>query len=111
MGRKIVVTVDPEHGDLELRAPFYRRRIPLPSITSISASRDDGINRGLVNWFVTGRASSPHGVRLSTGGRGRFDVATAEGLRYGVVMDTLDQAQQVVQALSAAGVGEGNVLE
>lgn len=97
VGQTITVTVDDEA--LSLRAPFYRRTIPLRSITSAEALPDDGMNHGLVNWFVVGRASNPGGVRLNTGGKARVDLATSNGEHYAVVVDTMSQAEQIVSAL------------
>ncbi len=71
VGRAIVVTIDHDAGTLDLRAPFYRRTIRLTDIAAVSAESDDGMNHGLVNWFVTGKAYSPNGVRLNTGGKAR----------------------------------------
>lgn len=102
LGQKLTVVVDPEKETVTLRAPLYRVSLQLHDITSVGAHRDDGMNRGLVNWFVTGRANSPHGVRLTTGGEGRVGITTAGGRHYAVVMDTLQQAHEVTQAISAA---------
>ncbi|MHA6751159.1 hypothetical protein ACX31A_09750 [Dermacoccus nishinomiyaensis] len=102
MGQKLVVSVNPEAGAVTLQAPFYRSSIQLDDITSVEAHEDDGLNHGPVNWFVAGRADSPEGVRLNTGGKGRIDITTASGQHYSVVMDTLQQARDVKQAISAA---------
>ncbi|MGO4957292.1 hypothetical protein ACTQ49_08470 [Luteococcus sp. Sow4_B9] len=99
MGQSIVVEVNSEQGMLRLGAPFYRRSIPLAEITSVTTAPDDGLNRGVVNWFVVGRAQSPQGVRLNTGGSARVDITTATGGRYQVVVDTPEQAGQVADAL------------
>lgn len=97
VGQTITVTVDDQ--TLSLRAPFYRREIPLRLITSAEAQPDDGMTHGLVNWFVVGRASSPEGVRLNTGGKARVDLTTSANERYVIVVDTMSQAEQIVSAL------------
>jgi len=99
VGRAIVVTIDHDAGTLDLRAPFYRRTIRLTDIAAVSAESDDGMNHGLVNWFVTGKAYSPRGVRLNTGGKARVDIATTDGARYAVVVDTVEQADTITAAL------------
>lgn len=102
LGQKIVVSVSPEAEAITLRAPLYRSSIKRDDIASVETHEDDGLNRGLANWFVTGRADSPEGVRLNTGGKGRIDITTSGGQRYSVVMDTLQQAREVEQAIWAA---------
>ena len=52
--------------------------------------------------FVVGRENSPGGVRLNTGGRARVDIVTSDARRYGVVVDTMEQARQIVDALRIA---------
>lgn len=72
VGQAITVPIDANAQRLTLRAPFYRRSIPLTDITSVDAHADDGMNRGALNWFGTGRAAPRDGVRLSTGGQARL---------------------------------------
>lgn len=103
LGQSITVDVDHDAGQITLGAPFYRRSIPLQTVASVSSHVDDGRNRGLLNWFVTGKAASPQGVRLSTGGKARVDLETDAGERYAVVVDTLEQAQAVVAAVRGHG--------
>ena len=55
-------------------------------VASIEIREDNGFNRGLVNWFVTGRASSAEGVRLNAGGEGRISITTTDNKRYTVVV-------------------------
>lgn len=59
------------------------------------------MNHGLVNWFVTGRADCPKGVRINNGGSARVEIQTTEGRRYNVVVDGFDQAAQIIQAVQA----------
>lgn len=99
MGQPVVVEV-PDGGDtVHLRAPFYRRTIPLRDVASVGVAADDGLNHGAVNWFVVGRARSARGVRLSTGGRARVDIVTTDGRRYGVVVDSMSQAHRLADAI------------
>ncbi|ROR55128.1 hypothetical protein [Luteococcus japonicus] len=103
LGQSITVDVDRQAGMITLGAPFYRRSIPLQDVASVSSHTDDGLNRGLLNWYVTGKATSPQGVRLNTGGKARVDLETKAGERYAVVVDTLDQAVAVVDAVRGQG--------
>lgn len=96
------VSVDPEAGTVTLLAPLYRRSLLLPDIASVCTHEDDGLNHGFVNWVVTGRAKPPRGVRLSTGGKGRVDIATRAGNRYTVVVDSVAQARQIAHAIERA---------
>lgn len=99
MGQTITVQID--DTTLRLRAPFYRRSIPRQDVISAEAHHDDGMNHGVVNWFVVGRPHAPQGVRLNTGGKARVDITTRVGDRYSVVVDTIQQAEQIVETLTA----------
>lgn len=99
LGQTITVEVDQASGIVAVRAPFYRRSIKVSDVASISACEDDGHNRGLLNWFVVGKATSPSGVRLNTGGKARVDLSTTAGERYEVVVDTMAQAEAIVKAI------------
>lgn len=80
---KISLTVTP--GRIRILAPLYSRTVELGSDTEVSLKTDDGVNHGLVNWPVTGRASSPAGLRLNMGGSGTAVTvrsASAGGLLY-----------------------------
>lgn len=99
LGQKIIVNVD--RGIVTVKAPLYRRAIPIADIVSLNVTPDDGKNHGLLNWFVTGNASSPDGVHLNNGGNARVDILTKDGARYGAVVDTLEQATQIVNAIEA----------
>ena len=101
-GLSVGVSVDPEAGTVTLLAPLYRRSLLLPDIASVCTHEDDGLNHGFVNWVVTGRAKFPRGVRLSTGGKGRVDIATRAGNRYAVVVDSVAQARQIAHAIERA---------
>lgn len=102
LGQAITVEVDQASGIIALSAPFYRRSVKVSHVASVSACEDDGHNRGLLNWFVVGRATSPHGVRLNTGGKARVDLSTMTGERYEVVVDTMAQAEAIVNAIRDA---------
>ncbi|RRD60325.1 hypothetical protein [Leucobacter sp. OH1287] len=65
---KISLTVTP--GRIRILAPLYSRTVELGSDTEVSLKTDDGVNHGLVNWPITGRVSSPAGLRLNMGGSG-----------------------------------------
>ncbi|WP_343282299.1 hypothetical protein AAG742_03325 [Micrococcus sp. 2A] len=91
--------VDPE---LHVHAPFYSRTIPVHQIATITCAPDDGTNRGPLNWFVTGRATSPAGLRINNGGQARIDMSTTEGLRFVVVVDDLSQAEQLICAVQTS---------
>ena len=73
-----------------MHAPFYSRAIPVHQIATITCGPDDGMNHGLLNWFVTGLATSPDGLRINNGGQARIDMSTTEGLRSVVVVDDQD---------------------
>lgn len=103
MGQKVVVEVDADRTHVTLRAPFYRRSIPLRDIASAEAHPDNGRNHGALNWFVLGRENSSGGVRLNTGGQARVDIVTSDARRYGVVVDTMERARQIVDALRVTG--------
>ena len=47
------------------------------------------MNQGLLNWFVTGLATSPDGLRINNGGQAHINRNTTEGLRSVVVVDDL----------------------
>ncbi|KLO62422.1 hypothetical protein AA983_11820 [Dermacoccus sp. PE3] len=98
MGQKVIVEVDADRTHVTLRAPFYRRSIPLRDIAFAEAHPDDGRNHGALNWFVVGRENSSGGVRLNTG-----DIVTSDVRRYGVVVDTMERARQIVDALRVTG--------
>ena len=103
MGARIIVEVtEGPRPELRLRAPFYKRAIAVSDIASLTYNHDDGMNHGLVNWFVTGRASSPHGVRLNTGGKARLVIETHDGRLYNVVVDDMDQAERLTCAVQEA---------
>lgn len=102
LGQKVTVTIDPDQRTVDLRAPFYRRSIPLRDIASVGVAPDDGMNHGFLNWFVFGRENSPRGVRLNTGGKARIDITTTTGGRFGVVVDTIQQAQTVADAIKTS---------
>ncbi|WP_130839095.1 hypothetical protein [Corynebacterium neomassiliense] len=83
-----VVRVRVGGGTVEITGPFYRRRFPVDHIGSVTVAPDDGMNHGLVNWPVIGRATSPEGVRLNLGGSAAVRVTTVTGERYTVVFPT-----------------------
>ena len=88
--------------EMRLRAPFYRRSFPVSRIAAISSGDDDGMNHGLINWFVTGRASSPGGVRINNGGKARVEIRTHDGLLYTIVVDDRQQAERLTRAVKDA---------
>ncbi|WP_417287491.1 hypothetical protein [Corynebacterium variabile] len=65
VGPRLTVSVGEETVDVA--GIFYRRSIPVGQIDSVTVAPDDGMNHGLLNWPVTGRATSPAGVRLNLG--------------------------------------------
>lgn len=67
---------------------FYRRSIPAGQIDSVTVAPDDGMNHVLLNWQVTGRATSLDGVRLNLGGSVALQIRTMAGERYNVVFPT-----------------------
>lgn len=103
LGQVITVEVDQTSGVVAVHAPFYRRSIKVSDVASVSACEDDGHNRGLLNWFVVGRATSLSGVRVNTGGKARVDLSTTTGERYEVVVDSMGQAEAIVKAIRDAG--------
>lgn len=82
-----------------MHAPFYSRAIPVHQIATITCGPDDGMNHGLLNWFVTGLATSPDGLRINNGGQAHIDMSTTEGLRSVVVVDDLSQTEQLICAV------------
>ena len=94
------ITVDVPEGptpEVRIHAPFCRRAIPVSEISDITSASDDGMNHGLLNWFVTGRASAPGGVRINNGGRARVTIRTRDGSLFNVVVDDHDQASRRVE--------------
>lgn len=73
---------------VDVAGTFYRRSIPVDLIDSVTVAPDDGMNHGLLNWPVTGRATSSGGVRLNLGGSAAVKIATTTGERYTVVFAT-----------------------
>jgi hypothetical protein len=67
---------------------FYRRSISVGQIDSVTVAPDDGMNHGLLNWPVTGKATSPDGVRLNLGGSAALQIRTTAWERYNVVFAT-----------------------
>lgn len=94
------ITVDVTEGptpEVRIHAPIYKRVIPVSEISDITSVSDDGMNHGLLNWFVTGRASTPGGVRINNGGRARVTIRTHDGSLFNVVVDDHDQADRLVE--------------
>ena len=94
------ITVDVPEGptpEVRIHAPFCRRAIPVSEISDITSASDDGMNHGLLNWFVTGRASAPDGIRINNGGRARVTIRTRDGSLFNVVVDDHDQASRLVE--------------
>ena len=86
VGPRLTVSVGEETVDVA--GIFYRRSMPVGQIDSVTVAPDDGMNHGLLNWPVTGRATSPDGVRLNLGGSAALQIRTKEGERYNVVFAT-----------------------
>lgn len=57
------------------------------------------MNQGLLNWFVTGLATSPNGLRINNEGQARIEMSTTERLRSVVVVDDLSQTEQLICAV------------
>lgn len=86
VGPRLTVSVGRETVDVA--GIFYRRSVPVWQIESVTVAPDDGMNHGLLNWPVTGRARSPEGVRLNLGGSAALQITTTAGERYNVVFPT-----------------------
>ncbi|CAM5438754.1 hypothetical protein [Corynebacterium variabile] len=85
-GLRLTVSVGQETVDVV--GTFYRRSIPAGQIDSVTVAPDDGMNHVLLNWQVTGRATSLDGVRLNLGGSVALQIRTMAGERYNVVFPT-----------------------
>ena len=100
VGPRLTVSVGQETVDVA--GIFYRRSIPVGQIDSVTVAPDDGMNHGLLNWPVTGRATSPAGVRLNLGGSAALQIRTTAGERYNVVFPTNAEALECRDAIVAA---------
>lgn len=98
-GLRLTVSVGKE--TIDVAGTFYRRSIPVGQIDSVTVAPDDGMNHGLLNWPVTGRAASPDGVRLNLGGSAALRIRTTAGERYNVVFDTNAGALECRDAIIA----------
>lgn len=86
VGPRLTVSVGQETVDVA--GIFYRRSIPVGQIDSVTVAPDGGMNHVLLNWQVTGRATSLDGVRLNLGGSVALQIRTMAGERYNVVFPT-----------------------
>lgn len=99
------LTVRVGRRTVDLSGTFYRRSIPVDLIAEVTVTPDDGMNHGLLNWPVTGRATSAGGVRLNLGGSAALRIATMTGERYAVVFAGTADALACRDAVSAVAGG------
>lgn len=80
------ITLDVTSSALKVSGPLYRRTFDISTVVEVKVAKDNGLNASIVNWPVTGRASSPSGVRLNMGGRGTcVAFRNSEGEKVSVV--------------------------
>lgn len=98
---RIVLLVDRDSGTLTIHAPFYERTIWLADLASVTAAPDDGMNVGLVNWFVTGRPQSASGVRINVGGKAALDLMLTNRNTYHIIVHDVPQAEKLADAINS----------
>ncbi|MBV7293697.1 hypothetical protein [Corynebacterium sp. TAE3-ERU16] len=98
---KVEVVRDISSRLVKIRAPFYSRSFSHKSISDISTGEDSGMNSGLINWPVTGSASSEKGVRINLGGAAHVKFLADGKHRFTIVTTGMSQAKRLAALLSS----------
>lgn len=98
---RVEIKKDSSSNVVRIKAPFYSRSVSHKKISDISVGEDSGMNSGLINWFVTGRARSRNGVRINVGGSAHVRFAVEENRRFTIVTEDMSQAERLVALLSS----------